>query len=1083
MCNAKPRDARLQPCSWLKLWQHLRTTLAMLLVATVLASVSWDPRPALAADQAPAITARPSTAGQLKVDGTHLTDADGNHVVLRGISTHGLQWYGQYVNDPLFGQLADEWDCNLIRLAMYSQDYCDGNQEQNLQVLRRGIEACIAHDMYVLVDWHNLEDADPNTHLDQAKEFFAQISSEYANDPHVIYEICNEPNGETEWADIREYAEQVIPVIRANSPQAVVIVGTPNFDRQLAHAARDPLAFDNVMYTLHFYVTSHGKDLRAELKSALAAGLPVFVTESGLSEASGDGAVDFESAVAWYTLLAKNDISFAVWSLSNKDETSALIRQNSEDYEHVEDADLTPVGLWVRSLIQGQDPATIPMPTLDQDGRPVNTEPIWARALNGRDLNSASAWPLFACVGLAALVLSLIWRLIRSRTKRGVRSYDDLVGSASALNSTHALACRLAIAASTFFSLVYLMWRVAYSMPIPFGWLPVAANVILLLVELLGFVESLVHNASMINMRDHPLPVIADEDYPDVDIFIATYNEPCDLLRRTINGCTHLKYPDRSKVHVWVCDDTRRPEMRALAKEMGVGYFDRPNNEGAKAGNLNHAMGLTSAPYVVTLDADMIVRSDFLLKTIPYFVDADRRSEELPEDERVYLGLLQTPQAFYTPDVFQHALYAEHRVTNEQDFFYRTIEKARTSTNSVIYGGSNTVLARRALEAVGGFFTETITEDFATGLMIESAGFVSLAISEPLASGRTPDNYTDHIKQRTRWGRGVINTARKLRLFTRPGLTMEQRLSYWSSKVYWYSPIKNLVYILAPLLYAVLGLPVFVCSWLDLVMYWVPMFIMQTLCLRVVSGNSISHHWSGIYETSVMPSLLAPIVKEALGMSMTRFVVTDKSGKTKQSGGERKDKMPFVLLLVLSAIGIVRICVGVSLTGAVGVLVLLFWLIRNAYYLLMALFLIDGRESDSEPVHVITAEPVVVGTSNEDGSERLYEGVATVLEEHRMRVYLDYATDLGLGVPVSVKLDTGTYEAEMGGAVVELIRSHDGRRVVHTIEILDYRQSELDYLQILYDRVPTLPQVLTRDYGVASNLWRNIAFRAARSVR
>ena len=139
--------------------------------------------------------------------------------------------------------------------------------------------------------------------------------------------------------------------------------------------------------------------------------------------------------------------------------------------------------------------------------------------------------------------------------------------------------------------------------------------------------------------------------------------------------------------------------MRALAKRMGVGYFDRPNNEGAKAGNLNHALSLTSAPYIVTLDADMIVKSDFLLKTIPYFVDVEKRNSELPEDQQVHLGLLQTPQAFYDPDVFQHALYSETRTTNEQDYFYRTIEVARTGSNSVIYGGSNTIISREALEA------------------------------------------------------------------------------------------------------------------------------------------------------------------------------------------------------------------------------------------------------------------------------------------------------------------------------------------------------------------------------------------------
>ena len=257
----------------------------------------------------------------------------------------------------------------------------------------------------------------------------------------------------------------------------------------------------------------------------------------------------------------------------------------------------------------------------------------------------------------------------------------------------------------------------------------------------------------------------------------------------------------------------------------------------------------------------MIVRSEFLLKTIPYFVYVEKLSAKLPEEKRKHLGLLQSPQCFYDPDVFQYALYSENNIPNEQDFFYRTIEVGKTSSNSVIYGGSNTVLSRRALEDIGGFYTETITEDFATGMLIESEGYLSLAIPEPLASGQTPHTFKEHIKQRTRWGRGVINTAKKLKIFRRKGLSLGQKFSYWSSKSYWYSPIKNLIYVLSPLFFAVFMIPVFRCNWLELVIFWLPMFILQDLSLRIVGGNKVSLKWSGIYELSVMTFILIPVIK------------------------------------------------------------------------------------------------------------------------------------------------------------------------------------------------------------------------------
>lgn len=136
-------------------------------------------------------------------------------------------------------------------------------------------------------------------------------------------------------------------------------------------------------------------------------------------------------------------------------------------------------------------------------------------------------------------------------------------------------------------------WRIFLSIPVEAGAIAAAANLILLAVEVIGFAESLVMYENMMGMRKHTLPEIREEEYPDVDIFIATYNEPEELLRKTINGCIHLKYPDPSKVHIWVCDDNRRASMRALAEEMGVGYFDRPDNSGAKAGNLNAALART----------------------------------------------------------------------------------------------------------------------------------------------------------------------------------------------------------------------------------------------------------------------------------------------------------------------------------------------------------------------------------------------------------------------------------------------------------------------------------------------------------
>lgn len=1033
-------------------------------------------------------TARPSVNGRLHVDGTQLTDESGRAVQLRGASTHGLTWYPDYLNESLFSQLSEDWNCSLIRLPMYSEVYCKDKKSRNdsLALMKKGIELAIARDMYVLVDWHILEDGDPNQHIDQAIEFFDMISSEYADVPNIIYEICNEPNGETGWTEVSQYSNQVIPVIRKNSPDSLVLVGTPEFSRNLGSAVLSPLDFDNVMYVLHFYAASHREGLRSELIKAVDAGLPVFVSECGLSEADGDGKIDFASALDWFNCLDERKISYTVWNLSDKNESSSFLKQGFDPEKKIEDSDLTPTGLWVRELIRGTDPSAIPVSDAVVEKTRMDEIKSWiSDSLGERGYKAVMTWHRVALVCAAIFIaIALSISLIDNTKKNRTKTYDDIARRGKTKSDTSPglmkIISIIVLIISINLTLIYLGWRIVYSIPFEAGFLAVAANIILLIVEILGFVESLVLFRGLIGKKDHPLPQIPEEAWPDVDIFVSTYNEPTDLLRRTINGCVHMKYPDPSKVHIYICDDNRRPQMRQLAEEMGVGYFDRPDNKGAKAGNLNHALGLTSSPYIVTFDSDMIPKSDFLLKTIPYFVDAELKNEGLPEAEQIHLGLLQTPQCFYDPDVFQHALYSEKRAPNEQDFFYRTIEPAKTCTNSVIYGGSNTILSRKALEKIGGFYTESITEDFATGLLIESNGFVSLGLPEPLASGQTPHTYKEHIQQRTRWGRGVIVTAKKLKIWTRRGLTFSQKVSYWSSVVYWYSPIKNLIYILSPLLFATFAIPVFKCNWLELLVFWLPMFIMQDISLQLCSKRTISHKWSGIYETGVMPHLLIPIIKESVGITMSTFKVTDKSEQSAKREVDVHSMRPFIVLILLSIAGIARVIYIFSSMQAISLLILLFWIIRNLYYLILSVFLVDGRDSDTEPVKVMDAIPVTVTTR--DG-HKSYEGVTTLLTEHNLTVYLDEGESLGIGSYVNAQITSEDHSAAVYGVVTNVAEARKTGVRTQTIEILNFGNDHYEYLEHLYDRVPTLPQSLNRDFGILTHLWQNIAHRVARTAK
>lgn len=338
--------------------------------ATVTAVATATPTPTIAITPTPTPTptnvpiVSTETAdfyGALQVKGTKLADSEGNTVQLRGISTHGLGWFPEYVNAALIKQLREEWGCNVFRLAMYTAEhngYCSSgsDQKENLKkLIDIGVQAAVENEMYVIIDWHILSDSNPNTNKDEAKKFFAEMAKKYAAYPNVLYEICNEPNGGTSWADIKKYALEVIPVIREAAPEAVIIVGTPTWSQDVDLAAANPITeYDNLMYALHFYAATHKDSLRQKCKTAVQKGLPIFVTEYGICDASGNGAIDEVQANKWIELLDGYGISHVAWNLSNKSETSAMIKTGCGKTSGFSADDLSAGGTWFVAMMKGE---------------------------------------------------------------------------------------------------------------------------------------------------------------------------------------------------------------------------------------------------------------------------------------------------------------------------------------------------------------------------------------------------------------------------------------------------------------------------------------------------------------------------------------------------------------------------------------------------------------------------------------------------------------------------------------------------------------------------------------------------------
>lgn len=300
--------------------------------------------------------------GQVHVCGVHLCNQYDRPVQLRGMSTHGIQWFSQCYNNASVDALANDWKADLLRVAMYVQE--DGYETDPAGFTSRVnslVDMAEARGMYALIDFHTLTPGDPNYNLDRAKTFFASVAARNAGKKNVIYEIANEPNG-VSWSAIKNYAEQVIPVIRAADPDAVVIVGTRGWSSlgvsdgsSESEVVNSPVNATNIMYAFHFYAASHKDSYRAAVSRA-ASQLPLFVTEFGTVSATGGGALDRASTTAWLDLLDQLKIGYANWTYSDAPESSAALRPGTCDgSDYSSSGVLTESGTLLKSRISTPD--------------------------------------------------------------------------------------------------------------------------------------------------------------------------------------------------------------------------------------------------------------------------------------------------------------------------------------------------------------------------------------------------------------------------------------------------------------------------------------------------------------------------------------------------------------------------------------------------------------------------------------------------------------------------------------------------------------------------------------------------------
>lgn len=296
------------------------------------------------------LNAQVQTHKYLSVSGIQLVNSSNEPVVLRGMSLGWHSMWPRFYNEKAVKWLKKDFNCNVVRAAMgvelgeYSYLKDPKFSKEKIEAVIKG---AIKSDIYVIVDWHS-----HNINLKEAKEFFAEISKKYSKYPNIIYEIFNEPDHES-WAEVKAYSEEVIKVIRENDPKNIILVGSPHWDQDVDLAAADPiLGYTNIMYTMHFYAATHGKELRDKTDAAINKGLPIFVSESAGMEATGDGPLDLKAWQEYIDWMEARKLSWITWSVSDKDETCSILKKSAKSTGKWKMEDLKESGIIARQYFK-----------------------------------------------------------------------------------------------------------------------------------------------------------------------------------------------------------------------------------------------------------------------------------------------------------------------------------------------------------------------------------------------------------------------------------------------------------------------------------------------------------------------------------------------------------------------------------------------------------------------------------------------------------------------------------------------------------------------------------------------------------
>lgn len=438
----------------------------------------------------------------------------------------------------------------------------------------------------------------------------------------------------------------------------------------------------------------------------------------------------------------------------------------------------------------------------------------------------------------------------------------------------------------------YLWWRCTDTLNTD-GALGIFLSAMLLGAELYAFIVMVLGYFQVCWVLDRkPYPMPDDKAlWPDVDIFIPTYNESLDVIKPTVYAAQNMNWP-ADKLHVYVLDDGSRDAIEKFAREIGAGYIKRIEHNHAKAGNINHAMTVTDSPFITIFDCDHVPSADFLEKTVGWLIKDDN------------IALVQTPHHFYSPDPFEKNLHLDRSLPIENALFHDFIQKGNDTWNATMFCGSSAVMRRKALEEVGGIAVETVTEDAHTSLKLNRRGWSSAFIDVPLASGLSTETLAAHVGQRIRWARGMIQIFRLDNPFIGKGLTLPQRLCFFNAMFHFLHGLPRLIFLVAPLPYMFADIYVIYATAAAIFAYVLPHMIHSALTNQILQRSHRYPFLSGVYETVLAWYILVPTTVALFLPHVGKFNVTAKGGTIGEKYLDWNISKPFLVLIALNMIGL-----------------------------------------------------------------------------------------------------------------------------------------------------------------------------------